>query len=241
MGKHLWVIIVLLLFGCSAHEITQQDITASKDIEDARASCYEAMAKQSGQDAIILASIPQKDRTMAAIIYLQGKQTQQVIAAATGNPLDMCSNTNLWDYMSAEVRSKNVALTAGLGVVSTAVRWVAGAWAVTEIIDGVGSTLSAGGDIIDRSSDSGNISHGVKTNNTVANSHDWSISDDPQINSAETSVDYGDSSSNDENIWGGDRTQDESTEANNDQEWAPTDDHSDNSTTKTKTKTEVVP
>ncbi len=134
------VFVLTLLFGCSARDVTENDLKASKQMDIARGKCYESVSAQANADALMIKSVPTADRTMLTLVYLNSKQTTSLVAAATGHVLDKCAGTNLWDFMIAETEAKNRALSKGLGHAITGVKWIAGAWAATDIISNVGAS-----------------------------------------------------------------------------------------------------
>ena len=220
MKYPIYLIIVLLLSSCvSMPEPTEQHVKMQEAASSASVACYQKAAAVEARAAAMLQNIPADQRMFLVMMSQQSENNKAMMAMATGRTYDPCSaGTNYNDVAVQLVRSQGELSQSYI----SAAKWLGGMGlgylAIDSIVDGVGATLNAGGDIISGSSGSGNINHGMKTQNEVQHSSNINISDDPILTSTETNVDYGDQSSNDENIWGGDRAEDDSDNS----------DHSDN-------------
>jgi len=146
IGANVGVLVFLfMLAGCGARDVSENDITVSKDMEASRGRCYDSVASQANADARMLLAVKADDRTMVTMVYLNNKQTVAIVSAATGHVVDKCAGTNLWDFMVAETEAKNKALGAGLGHAVTGLKWIAGAWAVTDVLSGYGTSYAVDG------------------------------------------------------------------------------------------------
>jgi hypothetical protein len=155
-----------IMSGCSAHEITVNDLKANQQIESSISSCYQAQGNKALAQANQLAQIPANQKALVLMFTMQGDQITSAVAAATGHSVDPCKQTTVFDAQIAEVKSKNAALTKGLGTLGTAVKWGAGVWGVSEVMDTVSgaSTIINGDNAVVDSNKASNGSSVVSDN-----------------------------------------------------------------------------
>lgn len=171
---------------------------AHQATESARAECYKALASQRLPD---LSGVAADQQGLVMLALAQNKTMESVVMALSGNAVDPCGGTNVFDAQIAEVQSKNRAVSKVTGgfwdTVKAAIWPVTGAVVLSKAFDNAGDTFSAGGDVITGEQ---SISNGMKTQNDMLNSPNGNISDDPILEPVE--IDYGDNSSNDLNTIG---------------------------------------
>jgi len=139
----------VLLAGCAPHQFAATDGAVQVELnkEHSRTACYQSLA-MNGPDYSKLSD-------MAIVMIEQQKATAQLVGALTGKQIDPCGGgTNLNDVLIADSNNRNRSVQVLGGGVLNAVKWVAGAWAATEIVDSIGknagnSTTSntEGGDV----------------------------------------------------------------------------------------------
>jgi hypothetical protein len=132
---------IVMLTACSAHVPTQLEITAHEKVENSVSSCYKAQEAKNTALATMISSVPKKDRTLITLLALNQQNSKELVAAATGKYNDPCKQTNLFDYLSQEVVSKNKATADLSGKVIGLGKWVVGGLALNSALDKVGSSV----------------------------------------------------------------------------------------------------
>jgi hypothetical protein len=153
------------------------EVNANADVSRSVADCRQAVSRQASAEAIIISSLPIRDRMIAASQYLIQKNDIALIAAATGRTVDPCRQTNLFDAQIAEVHEKTAQVKEGTGIARTAVRWVVGGLTINALADNIGSStvqsyaVSDNGKVNIHSQNSGsdNTVNGDYQNNGVNN------------------------------------------------------------------------
>jgi len=130
--------IVVLLTGCGMHKFAPDDglLQVEMNKENSRTACYQALA-MNGPDYSKLGD-------MAIVMIEQQKATAQLVGALTGKQIDPCGGgTNINDVLIADSNNRNRSVQVLGGGVLNAVKWVAGAWAATEIVDSIGKNAGS--------------------------------------------------------------------------------------------------
>jgi len=158
----------LLLTGCGLHKFDAGDGLVQVEMakENSKAACYKAQ--------MLAKPDYNKMSDMAIVMIEQQRVTALLVGALTGKSVDPCSaGTNLNDVAIADSAQRNQSLRSlGGGVLNTG-KWIAGAWAATEIVDSIGknagsnSTVDTGGgdsSISNSRTNTETVSHSTATN-----------------------------------------------------------------------------
>jgi len=162
----LLLLLLSLLVGCAPHQFAATDgaVMAEMNKEDSRKACYQALA-MNGPDYSKLSD-------MAIVMIEQQKATAQLVGALTGKQIDVCGGgTNLNDVLVADSNNRNRSVQVLGGGVLNAVKWVAGAWAATEIVDSIGKNAGSTSNVDTGGGDSSisNSRTNSETNTDVTN------------------------------------------------------------------------
>jgi len=128
----------LLLGGCAMQnpDINSGLVQLEMHKDATRTACYQSLA-MNGPDYSKLSD-------MAIVMIEQQKATAQLVGALTGKAIDPCgSGTNLNDVLIADSTNRNRSLQSLGGGVLNLGKWLAGAWAATEIVDSIGKNAGA--------------------------------------------------------------------------------------------------
>ena len=158
--------VVVLLTGCGMHKFAPDDglLRVEMNKENSRTACYQALA-MNGPDYSKLSD-------MAIVMIEQQKATAQLVGALTGKQIDPCGGgTNLNDVVIADSNNRNRSAQVLGGGVLNAVKWVAGAWAATEIVDSIGKNAGSTSNVDTGGGDStvSNSRTNSETNTDVTN------------------------------------------------------------------------
>jgi len=133
----------LMLAGCSAHEVTQNEIAVQHDIDSAKNSCYNMLAQRDLALTKMLTNVPKEQVALVLVLTQMQENNKQMMAIATGHSADPCGGqTNVFDAQIAEVQAKNSALRSIGGNVVTLGQWGLGAWTINKAIDGMGDHIN---------------------------------------------------------------------------------------------------
>jgi len=158
--------VIVLLTGCGMHEFKQGDPLLALELskESAKAACYQAQARNVVNTTGMTA--------MERVLVLQQQSYERLVGALTGKSFDPCSNgTNLNDVIIADSNNRNRSVQVLGGGVLNATKWVAGAWAATEIVDSIGKNAGSTSNIdgVDGDVSVSNTRTNMETHSTATN------------------------------------------------------------------------
>jgi len=158
--------IVVLLTGCGMHEFKQGDPLLALELskESAKAACYQAQARNVVNTTGMTA--------MERVLVLQQQSYERLVGALTGKSFDPCGGgTNLNDVIIADSNNRNRSVQVLGGGILNATKWVAGAWAATEIVDSIGKNAGSTSNVDTGGGDStvSNSRTNSETNTDVTN------------------------------------------------------------------------
>jgi hypothetical protein len=188
--------ILSTLVGCSAHQPSTTEITANKDVTVAQTECYRMRSAEARRFVYQLSQIPPESRMIVVMLHNQGEMTKEIVAAATGNNVDPCQATNIFDAQIAEVKAKNKALSDTTGKLTSLGTWVVGGLTVSSLADKIGgevvNSYNTGSEINQDSKNAGSYNTvsgdaAIEGTNTSTSSVD---------NSTDNSIDNSDNSDN---------------------------------------------
>ncbi len=137
-------IVVFLLSGCAKpHQPYPQEVDMHRMTEASKNICYQSNATLQAARSAVIQSVPESQRMMVAMIYLQQQANAEIVAAATGNSIDPCRSTNMFDMEIAEVKA-NAALN---GKWIDAAKWGIGLGATAFIAHDMFSALEGAGGV----------------------------------------------------------------------------------------------
>ena len=149
IGAVILVSLSVLLAGCAPHQFAMDDGAVQVELKkmDSQKACYEAQARNTFDTAGM--------SELGKVMVFQQQSTERLIGALTGKQIDPCGGgSNLNDVLIADSANRNRSVQVLGGGVLNAVKWVAGAWAATEIVDSIGknagnstSSNTEGGDV----------------------------------------------------------------------------------------------
>lgn len=166
---------IVVLAGCSATPLSQQQVSLQTLQEGSRVKCYESMKKIEMERMKALSQIPKDQLALVLVLNQSQENSKAMMSMATGNAYDPCSvGKNAFDVQIAEIKYKNQSLGKTVNGTINLGKWVAGAWAVDSVVDSISSSAGAISMIGDGNSinqDSGHISgDGNSTSLTTDNS-----------------------------------------------------------------------
>ena len=179
--------LAVLLVGCAPHQFAADDGAVKVELKkvEATKACYEARA-MNGPDYSKLSD-------MAIVMIEQQKATAQLVGALTGKQIDPCGGgTNLNDVLIADSNNRNRSVQVLGGGVLNATKWIAGAWAATEIVDSIGKNAGSTSNVDTGGGDSTvtNSRTNSETNTDVSNTgEEGTATTSPGIDSTVPAVD----------------------------------------------------
>jgi len=159
--RALLCLVTMSLIGCSAHEPTNMEIQANRDVTVAQSECYRMRTAEVQRFVAQLSQVPPEQRMVVVMLHNQGEMTKEIVAAATGHHIDPCKSTNIFDAQIAEVKAKNKALSDTTGKLTNLGAWVVGGLTISSVMDKAGSDIvnsyNSGSEVNQNSKNSGSF------------------------------------------------------------------------------------